>query len=515
MRKSAKMILKIVNCKETYQLQPGDYKKLIINIYERYKYEVGGVVLAATFVNQKFEMLTFVHGITHTVSKNGIISSMVKIDNLEKRIIQYKHQGFRNPFVIIIIRSTNDVTKFIDITKNGKIKYPILLVIFTGDDSDYSCDIYDDDKILALPLVNITNENIIWNDTSVDKKKNLQGLNLRVSAVKNAKFIIHGRYKYSGFLGDVITELIEYLKFKISSFAVEDYCGSWDEDESMWSGVVGSVVSGESDLGIALVSMTIQRIDVVDFTLPIITTRSGMYIEKPVIGDTIQWFEYFRIFDEQVWITVIGIMLITSLSLTIIIYQPWRNTFCSVFFGNLLDIWGLFCQQGLSDIPKQFSIRISYFSVFITVSIVYATYSGCLTSFFTAPTITMPFNDMIEFSKQKEYELIMLKESADYDVFYESQDYLPNEVFDLIRSKTLLPTTLVEGFQTICNEKVAFYTTETYNEPRRNQIPCEIVQIKTGRIFNLGMILPRDSPYTEFFNILYVIKTPKYQLNSL
>lgn len=72
------------------------------------------------------------------------------------------------------------------------------------------------------------------------------------------------------------------------------------------------------------------------------------------------------------------------------------------------------------DIPMQTSIRISYFSIFITVSIVYATYSGCLTSFFTAPTIIMPFNDMVEFSKQKEYELIMLKESADYDVFYVS-----------------------------------------------------------------------------------------------
>lgn len=86
------------------------------------------------------------------------------------------------------------------------------------------------------------------------------------------------------------------MKFKISAFAIEDYCGSWDEDESMWSGVVGSVVSGESDLGIALLSMTIQRIDAVDFTYPIITTRSGLYIERPVIGDTIQWLEYFRVF---------------------------------------------------------------------------------------------------------------------------------------------------------------------------------------------------------------------------
>lgn len=162
-------------------------------------------------------MLTFVHGITHAVSENRIISSMVKIDNLEKRIIQYKHQGFRNPFVIIIIRSTNDVTKLIDITKNGKIKYPILLVIFTGDDGDHSCEICkkpfdklvqlkynmrffvsccnsssvvewlssdDDDKILELSLVNITNEIIIWNDTSVEKKKNLQGLSIRVSAMK-------------------------------------------------------------------------------------------------------------------------------------------------------------------------------------------------------------------------------------------------------------------------------------------------------------------------------------------
>lgn len=46
------MILKIVNCKEPNQLQPGDYKNLITSIYERYKYDVSGVVLAATFVNQ-------------------------------------------------------------------------------------------------------------------------------------------------------------------------------------------------------------------------------------------------------------------------------------------------------------------------------------------------------------------------------------------------------------------------------------------------------------------------------
>lgn len=63
------------------------------------------------------------------------------------------------------------------------------------------------------------------------------------------------------------------------------------------------------------------------------------------------------------------------------------------------------------------SIRITYFSIFVTVLIVSAIYSGCLTSFFTTPPIELPFNSLKEFSEQTEYQLITLQESSEYDTF--------------------------------------------------------------------------------------------------
>lgn len=72
----------------------------------------------------------------------------------------------------------------------------------------------------------------------------------------------------------------------------------------------------------------------------------------------------------------------------------------------------------------QLSIRITYISIFVTVLIVSATYSGNLTSIFTTPPIELPFNNLNELFEQTEYEIITLQESSEYDVFFVSFENL-------------------------------------------------------------------------------------------
>ena len=70
--------------------------------------------------------------------------------------------------------------------------------------------------------------------------------------------------------------------------------GDLNKDDNTWTGVVGEVASDRADFGVAEFSMTNHRLDVVDFTLPLILSRNRIYFKKPD-GTYIQWSAYFKV----------------------------------------------------------------------------------------------------------------------------------------------------------------------------------------------------------------------------
>jgi len=74
---------------------------------------------------------------------------------------------------------------------------------------------------------------------------------------------------------------------------IEEY-GSWNEKKEEWTGVIGQLVSGKADIGVSEFSITASRLNVIDFSLPLMHTPSRIYFKQPS-GIDLHWSGYFKV----------------------------------------------------------------------------------------------------------------------------------------------------------------------------------------------------------------------------
>lgn len=82
----------------------------------------------------------------------------------------------------------------------------------------------------------------------------------------------------------------------------------------------------------------------------------------------------------------------------------------------------------------------------------------------------------------------------------ESHEVVLKKMFKLMRPQHLLPTTIHQAFQQVCEKKVVFYVTDAIKQGQKINTPCDLVNIDTGRIESLAMTLPRGSEFTRLIN---------------
>lgn len=85
------------------------------------------------------------------------------------------------------------------------------------------------------------------------------------------------------------------MNFTIEILEPVDAYGSWDKENETWNGVIGQLISGEIDIGVAEFTVTTRRLEAVDFTLPFLLSRNRLYMMEPS-GASIQWSAYFKVY---------------------------------------------------------------------------------------------------------------------------------------------------------------------------------------------------------------------------
>lgn len=73
-----------------------------------------------------------------------------------------------------------------------------------------------------------------------------------------------------------------------------DTYGGWNHQMDTWTGVIGQVVTDEADIGAAEFTLTSDRLKIVDFTMPLIYSRSRLYFKQPE-STNVHWSGYFRV----------------------------------------------------------------------------------------------------------------------------------------------------------------------------------------------------------------------------
>ncbi|XP_046822124.1 glutamate receptor ionotropic, delta-2-like [Vespa crabro] len=190
----------------------------------------------------------------------------------------------------------------------------------------------------------------IASDFLYKRRSNLQGLVMRAVIVKDSSFlIVNEDGKLDGILGRILRNLCVTLNFSINIVSeVEEY-GNWNSKEKTWSGAVGELYAGRADISIADFTITGPRLNVVDFTLPLLLTKKCLYIREPQIF-AIKWSSFILAFSYSIWIAILMILIVGSILLIFLkIKNGSDRKIRDLLSDNFLEIWGIFCQQGLAD----------------------------------------------------------------------------------------------------------------------------------------------------------------------
>lgn len=97
-----------------------------------------------------------------------------------------------------------------------------------------------------------------------------------------------------GFFGLLLLELSKVMNFTIKILDPVDSYGSWNPQKNSWTGAIGKLVDNEADIGIAAFTITNERLNHIDFTIPLISTQYRLYMHQP-ITPYVQWFWYFKV----------------------------------------------------------------------------------------------------------------------------------------------------------------------------------------------------------------------------
>lgn len=97
-----------------------------------------------------------------------------------------------------------------------------------------------------------------------------------------------------GFAGEIVKMFSEKMEVNISIQPPEDFFGINDTLTNKWTGVIGKLINKETDIGMSEFSITKKRLEVIDFSEPIITSPVKFFIKRPT-ENVLSQSMYYRV----------------------------------------------------------------------------------------------------------------------------------------------------------------------------------------------------------------------------
>ncbi|KAI4493411.1 hypothetical protein M0804_001587 [Polistes exclamans] len=482
--------------------------------------------------SEDLEFSRLIHRWIRELSREGFMALGTEISNM--REISYYENRIVRPLFVVFLSDNESIIKFSKSTRNFDMSSAYWYVIFLPgyNQKDY-CPIpkgnpfnllFNTEMLVSCPKDKIMREwySLRTNQTKVfelaewesdgtlmllnelslyERRNSLEGLVIPAVIVLSNPFInMDENGKLTGSCGKILLELTRLVNFSFVIVNESSSNGRWNAKYNSWNGAVGELVANRAQFTISFVSMSKSRSEVVDFTLPFILSSTSMYIKEPDVS-SVEWSNYFRTFNYKIWISLIILILTTPILLAFMKIIAKQRKFVSLFSDSYLQIWGIFCQQGLDEFPQRFSLRLAYFSLFLSAFIVSSAYSASLISFLTNVISRLPFLSMEEFVKDGTYTLISPKDSLEYDVFANSKHPLAKKIMSFMKPEEKLPLTHLEGFFQVCNERnVAMYVSTEVRNVLDPEIPCNIARINLGHIDSVSLMWSKKNQFLSLIN---------------
>lgn len=236
-----------------------------------------------------------------------------------------------------------------------------------------------------------------------------------------------GALIWEGYCIDFIARLAEKLDFDYEIVAPQHGHMGERNEQGQWDGVIGDLVSGQTDFAIAALKMYSEREEVVDF-LPPYYEQTGISIvmRKPMRRTSL--FKFMTVLRLEVWLSIVAALVGTALMIWFMDkYSPYssRNnraaypyecrefTLRESFWFALTS----FTPQGGGEAPKAISGRLLVAAYWLFVVLMLATFTANLAAFLTVERMQTPVQSLEQLARQSRINYTVVKDSDTHHYF--------------------------------------------------------------------------------------------------
>ncbi|KAG1692279.1 Glutamate receptor ionotropic, kainate 1 [Nymphon striatum] len=185
-----------------------------------------------------------------------------------------------------------------------------------------------------------------------------------------------------------------------------------------WNGMIGELIDEKADIALGPISMTTERLKVVDFSPAIIHSGLSIVYQKPKLL-TFNIQSYFAPFSLNFWYLMTASVLVCWICLHFL-RLSCNDVECKVEYHarrNIFTIFAMITMQGIHFEPSKSAIRGVLWVLWIWCIIINVAYTANIFSVLAMSRKSVPFKSLYEFSNQDEYKPLVMKNSA-HDAFF-------------------------------------------------------------------------------------------------
>ncbi|XP_059485780.1 glutamate receptor ionotropic, kainate 2 isoform X1 [Neocloeon triangulifer] len=330
---------------------------------------------------------------------------------------------------------------------------------------------------------------------------------------KDSSEQLSGNDQFEGYAIDLIEEISKILGFNYTFKLVPDgRYGSLNRETKEWDGMMRELLDQRADLAIADLTITYDREQAVDFTMPFMNLGISILYRKP-IKQPPNLFSFLSPLSLDVWIYMATAYLGVSVLLFILArFSPyeWDNPHpCNDEpdvlenqFSILNSLWftiGSLMQQGSDIAPKAVSTRMVAGMWWFFTLIMISSYTANLAAFLTVERMDSPIESAEDLAKQTKIKYGALRGGSTAAFFRDSNFSTYQRMWSFMESArpSVFATSNTEGVDRVVRGKGSYaFLMESTSIEYVIERNCELTQV--GGLLDskgYGIAMPPNSPY--------------------
>ncbi len=303
--------------------------------------------------------------------------------------------------------------------------------------------------VLHIPNIWIRRRNL-QKATVISAALNFQRMHYQVKGGNDTD-----QHQNVGFFTVLMDTLAEDLNFTLKYVEPpEKLWGGRNPQTNEWTGTIGMIVRGEADIGTAGLTVTVQRLRAIDFSVSV--------LEDPItfvmLGFQDHSLNLRAYIDTMTWKAFTGVTIVASISgLSIFILGKFSRTDSDAFgVLNILALTGrAFLQMDCYIDRSQLATKIAWFSLAMFSYLVFVHYDATLTTQMTVSSPT-PLISTFQEALDLDFKIVTAEGSVYHEFLEKALPGTPERIVyeHMLRSAddTILPDTRIKNLLQILRE---------------------------------------------------------------